>query len=135
MQRVFVQAPDAYGPLAVELRRGLEAGGGELVSERERATAVLHVLEERTRRRALSVSARGRAREYELIYHVAFRVEGPTGEVRRPREAVELRRDYVFDPTDVLGKSGEEAMLARDMRRDAARLILRRVEAGMEPAP
>ena len=83
-------------------------------------------------RRVLSVDPRtGKESEFELSYHVAFRVLDARGEGLVPQQTVKLFRDYVFDPNAVAGKSHEERVLHAEMRRDAAGRILSRIEAAL----
>ena len=45
---------------------------------------------------------------------------------------VNLLRDYVFNPEAVIGAGREEELLRDEMRRDAARQLMRRVEAALK---
>ena len=47
------------------------------------------------------------------------------------RQTVSLVRDYVFDTDQVIGKSREQNVLRKEMRRDAAQRILTRLSAAL----
>ena len=46
-----------------------------------------------------------------------------------PQQAVELSRDYLAPAVDSIGKASEREMLVKELRRDMAAAILRRVDA------
>ena len=56
------------------------------------------------------------------------------GSVVVPQQAVELARDYLAPAVDSIGKASEREMLVRELRRDMAMAILRRVDAASKPA-
>jgi LPS-assembly lipoprotein len=51
-----------------------------------------------------------------------------------PQQAVELGRDYLAPAVDSIGKASERELLVRELRRDMAAAILRRVDAASKPA-
>ena len=92
--------------------------------------AVLSAYDENYQRRVLSVDSNtGKAREYELAYTVKFNLVDGDGEALVSEQRVRLVRDFVFDEDAVIGKSREEDVLRREMRRDAVQHILRRLTA------
>ena len=46
-----------------------------------------------------------------------------------PQQVIELSRDYVAPATDSRGKASERELLAKELRRDMAAAILRRIDA------
>lgn len=50
-----------------------------------------------------------------------------------PQQAVELGRDYLAPAVDSIGKASERELLVRELRRDMAVAILRRVDAASKP--
>jgi LPS-assembly lipoprotein len=116
-------------PLYYELESALLAAGAEVVEDEETATSTLIIHKERTGRRVLSVDSKGRASEYELSLRVEFSLVERDGRVIADSETLELLRDYSFDPGNVLGSGGQEAMLRSEMHRYAARQILRRLQS------
>lgn len=126
--RTHVVGHDPYSPLVRELARALDGTGADLIDEAGGATAVLRIREDRTEQRVLSVNAQGQPREYEIIYTVRFDVSVPGG-TPYEQQRLEIRRDYPFDETDVLGRAREAEDLTAGMRRDMAGLIVRRLAA------
>ena len=125
------------GDLVRNLRRSLETSGVDVVSEEynprgkeaaHSSIAVLRIFKEKQSKRVLSVDANGRVREFELHYKISMELSGGDG-FFVPEQKLELTRDFLFDPEDVLGKSDEEAGLLRDMQHDMVRLIMLRLQA------
>ena len=110
--------------------RMLDGAGVRVEPAGDPAGTVLHISDERLDRRVLSVNPdTGKESEFELAYHVTFRVTGAEGEELVPRQTVSLLRDYVFDARAVLGKNREQETLHAEMRRDAAARIVGRIGA------
>ena len=129
MDQTYLQMDDPRGELARALRVTLTGNGAQITRERDEATAILSVPMNRLTKQVLSVGTNARAREFELIYVVTFELTGADGKTIMPLQRLELRRDYTFDEQQVLGTTGEEALLRRDLRRDMVRLMLLRLEA------
>jgi len=129
LSRIYIQGGDPYDPLVRDWTRALATAGSAVVADAKEATAILQIIANRGDRRVLSVRATGKAQEYELYQTLEFRVRDPAGRELLAAQRLELTRDYLFDPTDVLGKASEEETLRRDMRRDLVRLAMLRLES------
>ncbi len=112
--------------------RLLDGAGVPVEPARGPAGIVLRLEDERLDRRVLSVDPdTGKESEFEIAYHVTFRVTGPEGEELVPAQTVSLLRDYVFDTRAVLGKIREQEEAHAEMRRDAAARIVTRIAASL----
>ena len=130
-ERVFV---NGSGAAATELRILLDGSGAELTTAAKESDAAVYLSGEKFSRRVLSVDPdTGKEREIELVYSISFHVNRGTGGTLLSRQTVRLRRDYVFDATAVIGKSYEATVLRREMRRDAAEQIMRRLGSSLKP--
>jgi len=129
LSKLYIEGADPYNPLVRELTRSLTTTGVVVVTERKDATAILQILKNSGSRRVLSVSSEGKVSEYELYQTLEFKVRDAAGRELLAPQYLELTRDYLFEKEDVLGKSNEEEILRRDMRRDLVRLIMLRLEA------
>ncbi len=129
LSRVYIDGASRFDPLMRELTQSLKGTGSSVVTNIGDATAVLQVLVNRSDRRVLSVQATGKAQEYELYQILEFSVRDTAGRELLSPQRLEMTRDYLFDPNDVLGKASEEETLRRDMRRDLVRLVMLRLEA------
>jgi len=123
--------------LAREIKSLLAMNKIEIVEDAKQSKAQLTLLNEEKSRRVLSVDGSGRAREYLLIYKVNFVIKTKqletsaieNSEVKNNQDSVSIRRNLLFDPDAVLAVTNEAEILYNDMRRDAARLILLRLQA------
>lgn len=130
MERTYV-AGATNSSLYYELESALISAGSLVVGSPEAATAILTIHNEDFRRRVLSVDSSGRASEYELRLRVAYSLGSADGSLPAKRDEVSLLRDYRFDPASVLSSGKEEEILREEMRRQAVRQILRRLQSGV----
>ena len=127
LDSVHVTGPRDISAAVVQL---LDGAGVRVDPAGDSAGTVLHIGDERLDRRVLSVNPdTGKESEFELAYHVTFRVTGAEGEELVPEQTVSLLRDYVFDARAVLGKSREQEVIHAEMRRDATARIVGRIRA------
>jgi LPS-assembly lipoprotein len=140
---VRVVSVDRYSPLAESLAQTLERGGAVVARDGQEG-AVLDVLAERWGETPISVDALGRSQEFSLRYAVIFELRRADGVVVVPRQTIELARDFVANPVNSIGTEGEREILARELRREMAASVLRRIDAvfkagvpadGLEPIP
>lgn len=125
---VFVNTSERE--IRYQLRSQLAANGIDVAAGVESSASELSVYRSRRSRRVISVDSRGRAREYELRYDLSYRLNYDTGAGKRKLEKnIELSRDLLFDPDSVLAINSEIESLYTDMQRDAARIILRQLQA------
>ncbi len=120
--------------LAEELELLLEASDASIVPTGEDADLTLIVTPEQLDRRLLAVDSRtGKAVEFELTYATSFQVLGKQRQTLMAAQKLFLSRDLVFDPEAVIGSSREEEIIYLEMRRDAARQILTRLQSTLNP--
>lgn len=112
-----------------------------LITENEKqAKAQLILLKEAKSRRVLSVDSNGRVREYLLNYKVNFSIKinrsKDISEVNQEaqqdsisHDSISVARGLLFDPDAVIAVVNESEILYKEMRRDAARLILLKLQA------
>jgi len=127
LQKIYV-AGSQSSDLVKDLNEML-AYSADVVTKRSDADAVLTIHKEESENRTLSVDSRGKVRESEMQYSVIYSLAIVEGEVLLDNEALLLVRDFIDDENDVIGRTNESAVIARDLKRDAAQQILRRVQA------
>ncbi len=131
---VYLQQ-NSFFELAREVKSLLLSNKIEIVDDTLLAKTQLTLLTEEKASRVLSVDARGQAQEYLLTYKADILIKAETTE--EIRETVVVRRDLVFDSAAVLGFANEANIIYKDMRKQAARLILLKLQAlvrNAEPA-
>lgn len=129
---VYVQGTD---PAVIDLRQFLRSAGSEVVNAPAQAGLIVTIDDVVRSRRVLSVGARGRVEEYELVYQLRFHADDDEGERMIANEVVTLTRTFAFDETDVVAKSGEEEFLFREMQRNAVMQVMRRLQSLEFDAP
>lgn len=129
--RLRIEAVDPNSELVRDLRSALLRSGAELVEAGVAESGVLRVVSESLAQRALSVSANGEVQEFALVFRVEAELIDAKGEVRMPRQPIELERIFSFDSAQALGTPGEEEILRDELARDMATAVMRRVEAAL----
>lgn len=116
-----------------ELHKGFEdtlkMDGAQLVAAPNPKGVIIHVINEKSDRRALSLSSAGKASEYELYYGLTFEVVGFGGQMIMPQQIVEVKRNYFNDQQDIIGKTNEEALIRQEMYRQAVNGVMDRGRA------
>ena len=131
LQETHLESENPYTGMARALRVELEAAGGRIVESSEQATSILHIVRETSQNRILSVGSTGKASEYELFNEVVFSLKDTQGTVLIKPQSLRMTRDLVFDETELLGKISEAEGIHRQMRRNLARQIIIRINAGL----
>lgn len=132
---IYLQQNSAFD-LAREIKTLLITNKIALADNSTQANAQLVLLNETRHRRVLSVDGNGRAKEYSLMYAVNFtmtikQTQAETGDDQEKliQDSISLSRNLLFDPEAVLAVTNESEILYQDMRRNAARLILLKLQA------
>ena len=126
---VQVTARSAYSPLKQQLTRMLERAGYDVPEAAGQGVARLQIGSERWESQAISVDQFGRGQEFTLRYAAVFTLFGVDGEEIVPEQVIELSRDYVSLPSNSTGSESEREMLSREMQREMAAAVLRRIDA------
>lgn len=127
------QTSDFYA----RMKRNIEASspGTRVVDDAKDAEAVLVVLSDNPQKIILSLSAAGRAREFQLVRTFSFTVKGSgtnAAAVYIPPSNITLRREITFSDDLVLSKEAEEALLWRDIQNDLVQQLMRRLAAAKQ---
>ena len=125
-----VQVVDRAGSadLMVEVRRGVESAGGRYVESVAAADLVLVLHGEGDSREVLSVGTDGEIREYELRYRLEYSVQQPDGEQLVGRQSLRTNRAYPYDPAAAEAGRALERELLAELRADAVRPMMFRLQ-------
>ena len=128
---VRVVSPDPYSPLAESLAQALTRAGAAAPADptATEGVATLEIISERWGDLPVSLDQLGRAQEFSLRYATVFALRDGRGKDVVPQQVIELSRDYVAPATDSRGKASERELLSKELRRDMAAAILRRIDA------
>ena len=127
MSPIYLQQNSVF-ELGREINALLISNKIDLADDKKQSNAQLILVKEAKKRRVLSVGGDGRAREYLLSYTVNFSIKINTSK-QAVDDVISLSRSLLFDPDAVLAVANESEILYKDMRRDAARLILLKLQA------
>jgi len=131
---LYLDAANPGTPFIADLRRNLEANKVRLVSSANEADVVLNIVLEMPEKQILTLGGSGRVNEFQLRYRVSLRAYDLKQQDWIPAEEMVLRRDYIYDDTQVLAKEAEEALLYQGMRSDMVQQIVRRLSRA-KPQP
>lgn len=126
---VFVSGITSYSDLYRELGLQLKIAGVELVPSAAESASVLRITGVDSEARVLSVNSRNKAVEYELEESASFSLLASDGRELIKTQRVAVLRIQYRPEIGVLGSDREGELLRRDMRRDVAGRIVRRLAA------
>ena len=133
MQQTYIDAASVNTDLLRSLSIALRASDIELLDAPSDDAAQLKLFKETRSKRVVSVDSRGRAREYTLSYAISFSLSGRepvSGDAFRiEQQDLQIERDFLFDPEDVLGNARGESQLYDEMGQDLVRLILLKLQS------
>lgn len=128
LERVHLTHAQGGSLLLLDLADALQQAGSEIEMEPRPGVAVLEIQDEKRQRRVVAVSPEGRAQEYQLQLRIRYRLLRDDEEMLAP-QSLELTRELSAGGGErVLGRESEADALEEEMRTDAVRLILRRLE-------
>lgn len=127
LNNTHIQSTSSSNEMLRLLEKNLRSNQINVVGA-ESATALLRILHEETEKVVLTVDSDGKAREFELLLRITFEVKRVDNTVLLDQQVIDLNRDFVFDKSDLLGTNEEEQELFSEMRNDAAKLIVYRLQ-------
>lgn len=127
LKQARIETANRYSPLMRELRPRLQAAGVNLDDPEQPVR--IQIIQDDLRTEVLSVGAQARVREFELVYRLQFRVFDHEDQALSGVQELELRREFSFDETQLLGKAREEEFLREELYRQMAELIMVRLSA------
>ena len=133
-ETLYIALPEASELHAVLKRAVIAGSSAKVVSSPAQADATLTVLGDGLAKNVLSITAAGRAREFQLVRSFSFRVVTKDGRDWLPPNQIVLRRDISFNDDQVLSKESEEVLLWRDIQNDLVQQVLRRLSTAKPPA-
>lgn len=127
LNNTHIQSSSSSNKMLRLLEKKLRSTQINVVSA-ENATAWLRILNEETDKVVLTVDNDGKARGYELLLRVTFEVKRPDNTIMLKQQEIDLSRGFIFDKRNLLGANEEEQELLNEMRNDAAKLIIYRLQ-------
>jgi len=116
-------------PISQDVIRALKNNGVEISKEVDKAEVALEIMNDTTVKRILSLGGGvGVVREFELLHVMTFRMRNTRNELWDAPQTIENRRDFSYNDSEILAKTYEETMLYENMRQDAIREVIRRIQ-------
>lgn len=131
METLYVKGTARYSELGNAIHNAFQGTNSSLVSQPEQAKAILIILKNNAEKRVLSTDSSGRASEYEVGHFLQFRLIDVKGKELVTVQQVRAKREYRFDPSNVLASDSEVARLQKEMVRASVQQMLRRINAGL----
>ena len=125
--QLYIVAENPRSDIAEVLTRLLQSGGVPMAESPLTADYVLTIHEELERKRTVSVDAKGRASEYELITSARYSVRDNGGAVLLNNADADVYRTLEWDDNEVVSKGEEELLLREEMRRELISRIIDRL--------
>jgi LPS-assembly lipoprotein len=126
---VRIETSDTESDFYFGLRKALIAAGTRIdESGHDDSATVIHVLNDITTQRILTVSALNVPTEYELSYQLKFSVNSQ-GRDLIPPETHTLVRDYNFSENELLAKERETKILSEALAHDLVSVVMRRLSS------
>ncbi len=126
---IYIQGVEMNRDLGRELERSLTRNGVVVVSDYQKDSAILTIVEYKVDRRVLSVGSDAKVNEVELYGFAEFKVSDAEGHILSDQQRVEARRDLQFDQNQVIGTTEEARLLREQLDQQLVQSILRRLAA------
>ena len=126
VQRIQLNNLSSNNALFEAFETALEEAGGEIL---EKAATQVTFKNVREGKRVVSYTSERKAREYlvflKLDYEIAF---AGAAKKQAYKNRINLDRSFIYDANFALGKAEEEREIQQDLRQEAARLIILRLQ-------
>lgn len=126
---IYIQGVEMNKDLGSELKKSLTRNGVTVVSESQKDSALLTIVEYKVDRRVLSVGSDAKVSEVELYGFVKFKVSDAQGQILSDEQKVEARRDFQFDQNQVIGTTEEGRSIRQQLDQQLVQSMLRRLAA------
>lgn len=127
MQQIYIELEQLDSSFGQKLNQGLQARGSNIATTPENATGTLVVTKPVNSRRLLSVNSLAQARDYLLFSSVRISLKDAQGKSVLANQKVDIRRELVADPNNILGSDQEAERLFTEMEDDLIQAILMRL--------
>jgi LPS-assembly lipoprotein len=130
IETLYIQGINIRDGLGLRLKRILNRNDVKVIDEYRDGAALMTFTENKLERRVMSVGVQtAKVAEYELILSVVYNLSDAQQNRLAEQERFEARRDYQFNPQQVLGRDAEEEILIEEMYEQVSQAIVRRLSA------
>lgn len=125
LHSIYIQGASAN--LHQALSQQLQASNITVTQSASNAQYTLAIANERQDRRTAALGSDALAAQYEFISSADFEFRTPSGDLLGMPDKVQITRSVNFDASQVLGSASESELVKREMTRDLASQIIRRL--------
>ncbi|MFY8176832.1 MAG: LPS assembly lipoprotein LptE [Candidatus Methylopumilus universalis] len=111
-----------------DLKKVLNRNKVAIVSSTENPELRIELLSEESEKRILSLSGQGLVREFEIFYRVRYRVKTIDSEIWSQENIIEMRKDFTYSDSNLIGKEEEERQLNEAMRNEAITNLFNQIQ-------
>lgn len=129
MSVVYIKSSNPYGSLVSDFADALRVHRVKVTENRKKATAVLHIMQDKQDTAVLSVNASGKVLEFQLRQSIQFDVKTIDNLPLLEPQSVSMTRDYLYSSTDVLSSAREEVVVRRALQLELVNLAILRITA------
>ena len=129
MAVTYIQAKRPFDTLNDDFRDALEGHGAHVTENRDEATAILRILDNRDEKDVLTVDIGGKVQEILIRQTIRFDVVAPDNQPLVEKQTVTLSRDFVFNKDDILAKQREADLISNELQRDVVNMAMLRIAA------
>ena len=131
IETVYLTGVARYSELGNAIYNAFAGTNSTLVSSPAQAKATLHILSDKAEKRILATDSTGRASEYEVTYVLQIKLLDHEGKTLIEEQSVRAKREYRFDPANVLASDSQVARLQKEMVGFSVQQMLLRINAGL----
>lgn len=121
--------------LREQFDKTLQLSAGQLLDAPSANSLSIHIVKEDMQRRVLSLSSRGRANEFELVYRLNYDLTNAENKSVLKNQPIEIRREYFNNQQDILAKDNEENVIRNEMYQQAVQTIINRARTVLVAKP
>jgi LPS-assembly lipoprotein len=110
------------------LKKTLASNNVTIILPTENPELRIELLSEESEKRILSLSGQGLVREFEIFYRVRYRIKTIDSETWSQENIIEIRRDFTFSDSNLIGKEEEERQLNESMRIEAVTNLFNQIK-------
>lgn len=128
LQRVHVSSSDAFGPLKRNVDAALMRSGAKVEDKPGEGIAEIKLTGVSIAPVVRSVGANARVNEFVMVYHVDLEISDGAGKTVLEKQPIEQSRSFTFDQTQAVGTGAEQDLIKKEMERDMAQAVMRKID-------
>ena len=129
LQHMLVTSSDPGGPLKRSIEDAMQRAGATIATAAGEGIGEIRLTNVGMQTLVGSVGGNARVNEFNMVYHVDLEIVDGAGKTLLERQPIEQTRSYTFDQTQASGSGAQQDVIRREMERDMAQAVMRKVDA------